>query len=54
MKNKKSSTAQTSNEATRLPTYVVPQVTTYTDEEILEVLGPAQANTSGGVCLITI
>lgn len=24
------------------PTYVEPQVTTYTDEQILEALGPAQ------------
>ena len=27
----------------RMPEYEVPQVTTYTDEEILEELGPAQA-----------
>lgn len=26
-----------------MPTYEVPTVTTYTDEEILEELGPAQA-----------
>ncbi|MDM8526905.1 hypothetical protein QUF58_01730 [Anaerolineales bacterium HSG24] len=28
-----------------LPVYEVPTVTTYTDEAILEELGPAQANT---------
>jgi hypothetical protein len=27
----------------RMPEYEAPQVTTYTDEEILEELGPAQA-----------
>lgn len=27
----------------KLPEYEAPQVTTYTDEEILEELGPAQA-----------
>jgi hypothetical protein len=27
----------------KLPLYEVPEVTTYTDEEILEELGPAQA-----------
>ena len=27
----------------KLPEYKAPQVTTYTDEEILEELGPAQA-----------
>ena len=29
-------------EDNHLPKYVVPQVITYTDEEILEELGPAQ------------
>lgn len=37
-----------SEETKELPVYEVPQVISYTDEEILEVLGPAQANTSGG------
>ena len=29
-------------EAKKLPEYEMPEVTTYTDEEILEKLGPAQ------------
>lgn len=41
------------NEELTLPQYVTPEVNTYTDEEILEELGPAQTlypggNTSGG------
>jgi len=28
----------------KLPEYIVPEVTTYTEEEILEELGPAEAN----------
>lgn len=32
--------------AKELPVYEVPQVTSYTDEEILEELGPALAVTS--------
>ena len=39
MKNKKSETK-------KLPVYEVPQVTSYTDKEILEELGPALAVTS--------
>ena len=31
-------------EEKKLPEYVVPEVITYTDEEILEELGPAQTN----------
>jgi hypothetical protein len=30
----------------KLPVYEAPEVVTYTDEEILEELGPAQANAS--------
>lgn len=30
------------NEEIKLPLYEVPQVTTYTDEQIIEELGPAQ------------
>lgn len=30
------------NDETRLPVYEAPQVLTYTDEQILEELGPAQ------------
>ena len=32
----------------KLPEYKAPQVITYTDEEILEELGPAQASSYGG------
>jgi hypothetical protein len=31
-------------ESKELPVYEAPEITTYTDEEILEELGPAQAN----------
>lgn len=48
MEKKKLFNPKTSNEAKELPTYEVPKVVSYTDEEILELLGPAQANTSGG------
>ena len=41
MKNK-----ETANqvEEVKLPEYEVPAIVTYTDEDILEELGPAQAN----------
>lgn len=32
------------NNETKLPEYEAPQVITYTDEQILEELGPAQTN----------
>ena len=32
----------------KMPEYEIPQVVTYTDEEILEELGPAQACSYGG------
>ena len=35
-------------ESKKLPEYVVPEVITYTDEEILEELGPAQTGTPLG------
>ena len=31
-----------------LPAYEVPEVISYTDEELLEEIGPAQAQTYGG------
>ncbi|GEM_PF-2834497 len=31
-------------EENKLPVYEIPTITTYTDEQILEELGPAQAN----------
>lgn len=34
------------------PEYVPPEVTTYTDEEILEALGPAQAGNYDASCSI--
>ena len=33
--------------AVELPAYVPPTVTTYTDEQLLEALGPAQAKAYG-------
>lgn len=48
MEKKKTFIHDTSDKSNELPTYEVPQVISYTDEEILELLGPAQANTSGG------
>ena len=47
MEKKKLLAPKTSDKAKELPAYEVPQVISYTDEEILEVLGPAQANVSG-------
>jgi hypothetical protein len=35
-------------DAKKMPEYEAPQVITYTDEEILEELGPAQASSYGG------
>lgn len=35
-------------DAKKMPEYEIPQVVTYTDEEILEELGPAQACSYGG------
>lgn len=35
-------------EEKKLPEYEVPSIVTYTDEEILEVLGPAQTGYVGG------
>ena len=35
-------------DAKKMPEYQAPQVITYTDEEILEELGPAQASSYGG------
>jgi len=35
--------------AAELPTYMPPAVTTYTDEQLLEALGPAQARSYGPV-----
>ena len=46
MEKKKLFTPKASDEAKELPAYEVPQVISYTDEEILEVLGPAQAGGS--------
>jgi len=34
---------ETESPAVALPAYVPPAVTTYTDEQLLEALGPAQA-----------
>lgn len=48
MEKKKLFKPSTSGETEKLPAYEVPQVISYTDEEILELLGPVQANTSGG------
>jgi len=31
-------------EETKLPVYEIPTITTYTDEQIMEEIGPAQAN----------
>jgi len=48
MEKKKLFNPNTSSKAKELPAYEVPKVISYTDEEILQLLGPAQANTSGG------
>ena len=42
MKDKKQLNPAAKAEAQPLPQYEPPQVTTYTDEELLEMLGPAQ------------
>lgn len=42
MENKRQQMVKVPSETEELPPYEVPRVTSYTDEEILEELGPAQ------------
>lgn len=44
MEKNKPVTADTYVEENRSPTYEPPKITTYTDEELLNALGPAQAS----------